>query len=108
MENSSNKMEDILFGYSSTMVKLWFPAIAENRGKIIKLRHKKSLNLSMNNLTSASPKNGALFWFIIIMMTTQEVVYYMGYDPAEDYEEKFDKDEDDVDMYEPYDDEEDE
>ncbi len=44
------------------------------------------------------------------MMTTQEVVYYMGYDPAEDYEEKFDKDKDenDVDMYEPYDDEEDE
>lgn len=62
----------------------------------------------MNNLTSASPKNGALFWFInfIIMMTTQEVVYYMWYDPAEDAREECDEHEDDTDMYEP--DEEDE
>ncbi len=40
------------------------------------------------------------------MMTTQEVVYYMGYDPAEDAREECDEHEDDTDMYEP--DEEDE
>lgn len=35
------------------------------------------------------------------MMTTQEVVYYMGYDPAEDSREEYDEYEDYADMYEP-------